>query len=46
MEYLSGIIWYSMWPVVIIFSLKFIQHNIKHFSKLERLEEYEKNYKS
>jgi len=44
MEYLEGMIWYGMWPVVILLSVKFIQHNLRHFKKLERLEAYEKKY--
>ncbi len=44
MEYLEGMIWYAMWPVVIILSVKFVQHNLQHFDKLERLEAYEKKY--
>jgi len=41
MEYLAEIIWYSSWPVVIILSLKFVQLNLKHYAKMERLEELE-----
>jgi len=41
MEYLAEIIWYSSWPVVIILSVKFVQLNLKHYEKMERLEELE-----
>ncbi len=44
MEYLGEIIWYSIWPILIYISVKFTQHNIKHYEKLERLEAYEKKY--
>ena len=39
---MEAIIWYSAWPVVIYLSLKFVMLNLKHFSKMERLEELEK----
>jgi len=39
---MEAIIWYSVWPVVIYLSLKFVMLNLKHFSKMERLEELEK----
>ena len=42
MEYLGEIIWYISLPITVWISLKFVQHNLKHFNKLERLEEYEK----
>ncbi len=41
MEHLSGMIWYATWPIIIYLSLKFIQLNLRHFAKMERLEEYE-----
>jgi len=39
---MEAIIWYSVWPVVIYLSLKFVMLNLKHFAKMERLEELEK----
>lgn len=42
MEHLEGILWYATWPVVIYLSLKFVQLNLRHFAKMERLEELEK----
>jgi hypothetical protein len=41
MEHLSGMIWYATWPVIIYLSLKFVELNLHHFSKMERLEELE-----
>ncbi len=38
---LSGIIWYISWPVIIYLSLKFVTLNLKHYKKMERLEELE-----
>lgn len=44
MEYLGEIIWYIALPITVWLSLKFVQHNLTHFKKLEQLEEYEKRY--
>ena len=38
---LSGIIWYASWPILIYLSLKFVTLNLKHYKKMERLEELE-----
>jgi len=38
MEYLGEIIWYLSLPVTIYLAVKFTQHNIKQFNKLEELE--------
>ena len=46
MEYLNEIIWYASWPVLIYVSLKFVQLNLRHFKKMERLEELEELFKS
>jgi len=43
MEYLAESIWYLSLPLTVWLAVKFVQHNIKHFNKLERLEMYEKN---
>jgi len=45
MEYLGEIIWYLSLPITIYLAVKFTQHNIKHFNKLERLEELEAQVK-
>jgi len=41
MEYLNEMIWYISWPVIIILGVKFVQLNLKHYTKMERLEELE-----
>lgn len=41
-SYIAEIIWFALWPLVIYMSYKFVSLNIKHFQKLERLEELEK----
>jgi hypothetical protein len=41
MQYLNEIIWYISWPILLILSVKFVQLNLKHFKKMERLEELE-----
>jgi len=41
MENLSEIIWYASWPILIYISLKFVELNLEHFKKMERLEELE-----
>ena len=41
MEYLSEIIWYITWPILIYVGLKFVQLNLEHFKQMERLEELE-----
>jgi hypothetical protein len=46
MEYLAEVIWYSSLPLTVWFATKFVQHNLKHFNKLERLETYEKTNKT
>ncbi len=41
MEHLSGMIWYATWPVIIYMSFKFVELNLRHFAKMQRLEELE-----
>ncbi len=41
MEYLSEILWYVSWPIIIYLGLKFTQLNLRHYAKMERLEELE-----
>lgn len=43
MEYLAEGIWYLSLPLTVWLATKFVQHNLKHFNKLERLEMYEKH---
>jgi len=44
MEMLVESIWYLAWPVILYVSLKFVQLNLKHYEKMERLEELEALY--
>jgi len=44
MEYLTEIIWYLSWPIIIFISVKFVQLNVHHYQKMERLEELEALY--
>jgi hypothetical protein len=44
MEYLSEIIWYSTWPIVIFIAVKFVILNLSYYTKMERLEELEEYY--
>jgi hypothetical protein len=41
MQYLNEILWYISWPLIIIISVKFVQLNLTHYTKMERLEELE-----
>ncbi|NPA65467.1 MAG: hypothetical protein GXO11_01150 [Epsilonproteobacteria bacterium] len=41
METISEILWYVSWPILVYVSWKFVWLNIKHFAKMERLEELE-----
>jgi hypothetical protein len=41
MQYLNEMIWYISWPVIIILSVKFVELNLRHYKKMERLEELE-----
>jgi len=41
MQYTESIIMLLLWPVFIFLSFLFVKLNLKHFHKLERLEELE-----
>jgi len=41
MQYLNEMIWYISWPIIIILSVKFVELNLRHYKKMERLEELE-----
>jgi hypothetical protein len=41
MEYLSEIVWYAGWPVLIYVSLKFVEFNFDHFIRTKKAEEFE-----
>ena len=42
MKYLDAILWYSAWPILIFISYKFVEYNIKSFSKKEKLKKSSK----
>jgi len=44
MEIVSETLWYASWPLIIYVSVKFVQLNIEHYKKMERLEELEEYY--
>ena len=44
MEYTESIVMLLLWPVFILFTFLFVRLNLKHFHKLERLEELEKRF--
>jgi hypothetical protein len=46
METLSELFWYASWPIFLYVSLKFVELNLKHFKKMERLEELEALYEA
>lgn len=39
MDYTTSLIWLAVWPLLIYIGYKFTVLNIKHFNKLEKLEE-------
>ncbi|WP_338635631.1 hypothetical protein [Spirobacillus cienkowskii] len=46
MNYIESIFFLLLWPLFILFSYYFVNLNLKHFKKLEKLEEYEKDEKA
>jgi len=45
-NYTDAIIWYASWPILIWLSYKFVMLNLKHYGKMERLEELENFHSS
>lgn len=41
MEYIESLLWLSLWPIIIFFGYKFSVLNLRHYQKMERLEELE-----
>jgi hypothetical protein len=39
MDYTSSLIWLAVWPLLIYLGYKFTALNIKHFNRLEKLDE-------
>ncbi|MGD9655070.1 MAG: hypothetical protein AB7U44_07725 [Sulfuricurvum sp.] len=44
MEYIESLLWLALWPIVIFLGYKFAKLNLRHYQKMERLEELEKIY--
>lgn len=41
MEYIESLLWLSLWPLVVFLGYKFTALNLRHYQKMERLEELE-----
>lgn len=39
MDYTSSLIWLAVWPLLIYLGYRFTALNVKHFNRLEKLEE-------
>ena len=43
MEYIESLLWLSLWPLIIFLGYKFAVLNLRHYQKMERLEELEES---
>lgn len=41
MEYIGSLLWLGVWPLIIFLGYKFATLNLRHYQKMERLEELE-----
>jgi hypothetical protein len=41
MEYITSLLWLGLWPIIIFLGYKFTILNLRHYKKMERLEELE-----
>jgi len=41
MEYIASLLWLGFWPLIIFLGYKFAALNLRHYQKMERLEELE-----
>ncbi len=41
MEYIESLVWLGLWPLIIFLGYKFALLNLRHYQKMERLEELE-----
>lgn len=41
MEYIESLLWLTLWPLIIFLGYKFTALNLRHYQKMERLEELE-----
>jgi len=46
MEYIEAFLWLGLWPLIIFLGYKFTRLNLRHYQKMERLEELEIQYGS
>jgi len=45
-DYTEALIWYTMWPVLVYTAYRFVLLNLKHHSKMEKLEALENDHPS
>ncbi len=41
MQYIEAFLWLGLWPLVVFLGYKFTTLNLRHYQKMERLEELE-----
>ena len=46
MEYIESLLWLALWPLIIFLGYKFAVLNLRHYQKMERLEELEERIAS
>lgn len=46
MEYIESLLWLGLWPLIIFLGYKFAALNLRHYQKMERLEELEEHIAS
>lgn len=46
MEYIESLLWLGLWPLIIFLGYKFAVLNLRHYQKMERLEELEERIAS
>ncbi len=44
MEYIEAFLWLGLWPLIIFLGYKFTTLNLRHYQKMERLEELEAQF--
>lgn len=44
MEYIESLLWLGLWPLIIYLGYKFAVLNLRHYQKMERLEELEAHF--
>ena len=41
-DYTTSLIWLAAWPLIIFLGYRFAAFNVKHFARMERLQECDK----